>query len=56
MKAILWLAELFIVLFILAPAALSVYVLLSLAFALDSFFKLIKTIYENRLRNIKASN
>ncbi len=56
MKIVLWIVELFIVLFVLAPAALAVYVLLSLVFALDSFFKLLKTIYENRLRDYKASN
>lgn len=56
MKIVLWIVELFIVLFILAPAALAVYVLLSLVFALDSFIKLIKKLYEDRLRNIKASN
>ena len=56
MKYILWVIEFIIVFFILAPAALGVYVLLSLFFALDSFIKLIKKLYEDRLRNIKTSN
>ena len=56
-KDIIWFITEFIIVFlVLAPAALSVYVLISFLFALNSTFKLIKTVYENRLRNSKASD
>ena len=51
MKYIIKAIDLIIVFLILAPASLAIYILLSLTFALDSFFKLIKKLYEDRLRN-----